>query len=291
MNAYRECFKLIYNSIGGGKGIHVNRDLYGYCLELASLNKVKLQFLRSIDSRDEERRREEARYAVFLRELESVSRALKGVEHAFIKLRKPVAYVPSDIDLLLSPSSLRSAVSRLRDLGYSIIVKEPYCVTLVRKTSIVDLYVHPTIAGVIYAEGSRLLSYTETAGFNGVEVKVLERDAEAVLAVAHALYKERVYTLNDYFTVEKWLSNRSLKIAKELKALEAVSLAATLNQQVREGSIVLPYRLPMPRWITLLARKTWRDPLFTSTITKAAGYIPSKRFGRQVVSKLTRLGY
>jgi len=37
------------------------------------------------------------------------------------------------------------------------------------------------------------------------------------MAASHAIYEERIYTLNDHFTVEKWASEKALKLAQELK--------------------------------------------------------------------------
>jgi hypothetical protein len=50
--------------------------------------------------------------------------------------------------------------------------------------------------------------------FNGVEVVSLESYAEALVSAAHAVYKERIYTLNDYFTVKEWTTEETFKLAK-----------------------------------------------------------------------------
>ena len=81
--------------------------------------------------------------------------------YTFIKLRKPVRYVPSDIDVLIDASSIRHAYLRLKALGFRAEVIEPYTLTVTKGSIIVDLYVHPTVAGVIYADGNELLRHKE----------------------------------------------------------------------------------------------------------------------------------
>jgi hypothetical protein len=45
------------------------------------------------------------------------------------------------------------------------------------------------------------------------------------VTASHAIYKERICTPNDYFTVEKWASKKTLKLAQELKCEEALKTA------------------------------------------------------------------
>ena len=40
----------------------------------------------------------------------------------------------------------------------------------------------------------------------------METYAEALMAITHAVYKERVYALNDYMTVRAWFSAKTLKL-------------------------------------------------------------------------------
>jgi len=74
-------------------------------------------------------------------------------------------------------------------------VDEPYSATSAREGIVVDVYVHPTIGGVVYLDGRILLEHSVSATFEDIEIPVLESYAEAVLAAAHAVYKERIYTL------------------------------------------------------------------------------------------------
>jgi hypothetical protein len=67
----------------------------------------------------------------------------------------------------------------------------------------VDVYVHPTLGDVIDMDGQEFLSHVRVMDFKGLRIKSLESYAEALVSAAHAVYNERIYTLNDYFTVKE----------------------------------------------------------------------------------------
>jgi len=58
---------------------------------------------------------------------------------------------------LATTSAIASTPQRLWGLGYGVAVKDPYCITLMRSYSIIDLYVHPSLGGVIFIDGGKLL--------------------------------------------------------------------------------------------------------------------------------------
>jgi len=45
-------------------------------------------------------------------------------------------------------------------LGYRVVVKDPYCLTLTKGDSMIDLYVHPSLGGVIFINGQGLLEHS-----------------------------------------------------------------------------------------------------------------------------------
>ncbi|MEM1510190.1 MAG: hypothetical protein QW096_10045 [Thermofilaceae archaeon] len=47
-------------------------------------------------------------------------------------------------------------------------------------------------------------------------------EAEVVVAAVHAVYKERIYLLADYYVTKRWLNGKALNLARELRAEEAV---------------------------------------------------------------------
>ncbi|WP_252901735.1 hypothetical protein [Vulcanisaeta sp. JCM 14467] len=54
-----------------------------------------------------------------------VARALSGLDYAFFKFRRPVDHVSVDLDILINSRDVSAAVTRLRSLGFSVIVGEP----------------------------------------------------------------------------------------------------------------------------------------------------------------------
>ena len=111
------------------------------------------------------------------------------------------------------------------------------------------------------------------------------------MAAAHAVYKERIYTLNDYVTVARWLDRRSLELAHRLGVERAVELVYRVNRAVREGVLTLPYKLPLPLWLETLLAKTLKDKMSRTTLPNILKALGSRRVGRQVLSRITRKTY
>ncbi|MBS7610486.1 hypothetical protein KEJ19_08060, partial [Candidatus Bathyarchaeota archaeon] len=59
-------------------------------------------------------------------------------------------------------------------------------------------------------------------------MRTLEPYAEALMAASHAICKEQIYTLNDYFIVKKWTTGRSFKLAEELRCTQALEVSIKL---------------------------------------------------------------
>jgi len=257
----------------------------------ARKNKVLLHAIRALNVQSHLREQQELGMRRVVERVEALSKTLKNYNYAFFKLIKPLSYVPADLDLLVDASQVKDVAHELMKLSYTVAVKDPYCLTLMRGDSIVDLYVHPCLGGVIFIDGQRLLEHLCTAEFYGVEVKSLESYAEALVTSSHAVYKERIYTLNDYFTVERWASKEALKLAQELKCEEALETAINLNRKIRSGTLETPYKIPLPIWLALLVRKFKRDGLTRATSTGMLKILTSKRIGKLLTSKLTRETY
>lgn len=287
----KNLFWSVYDAVVYGRRKPLGGDVVSGCLEVASLNKVLLHFLRVAGVQGGVRRREERRYALFVEGLRRVAGALEGLDYAFFKLRKPAVYVPSDVDVLVPREQVSRAVRRLVGAGFRVEVVEPYCVTMARGSVVVDLYVHPTLGGVVYLDGRGLLEHSGVVDFYGVEARALETYAEAVVAVAHAVYKERIYTLNDYVTVVRWFSRRSFELAVDLGVVDAVSLAMRVHEGVEGGRLVLPYRVPLPVWAWVWAAKVAGDGFARGTVKNLVGALGDRRIGLHVLSKLTRRTY
>jgi len=256
--------------------------------ELAAENKVLLQFLRVVGSEGTLRVEQEKAIWEVTRTASKISGALEGCSYAFFKLLKPIAYVPADIDLIVRLDEVRKVSKGVSGLGFSPSVKEPYCITFTKGSSIVDVYVHPTFGNVIYLDGQAILNHVAEADFNGVAIPSLKPHAEALVVASHALYKEQRYTLNDFFTVDKWASKRTFELARELDCEMALEFAIGLNKLMRRGAADAPYAVKFPEWLTLMSHKFMDDNLTRGTSLKFLTAVRDRRTGPMIVSRMSR---
>jgi len=103
-----------------------------------------------------------------------MSYALKGLTYAFFKLIKLISYVPADIDVLVEYEHVNEATKRLMSLGYKVVSKGSYRITLEKPSTMVDLYQYPTIGDIAYIDGQALLQHSKPTEFNGIEINSLE---------------------------------------------------------------------------------------------------------------------
>jgi len=282
--------KQLINLFESNFNLQVNLDVRNL-IEFAMKNKVLLQLLRILNMNGDLRFSQEKAFSDMLLVVETLSKYLKGNEYVFFKLIKPVTYVPADIDLLVSMRHIKRIVKLIDGLGYSVIIKDPYCVTLCKGYSVIDLYTYPSLGGVIFIDGQRLLEHSRETEFNGIEVRSLEPYAEAVVVAAHAVYKERIYTLNDYFTLKKMLSRESFELSKELRCEESLKFIIALNKKIDEELQGLPYKIPAMLWFKLLMQKLYNDELTKITSINLIKTLFNRRFGKQFLAKLTGGSY
>ncbi|MEZ0346226.1 MAG: hypothetical protein ABWK01_06730 [Infirmifilum sp.] len=259
---------------------------------VAGLNKLYLAFLRRARGVFYgEWLREEARFRWFARNAVEVVRALEGLDYALFKFRRPVDHVSVDLDVLVDAGNVPAAASRLRGLGFRVVVWEPYTVTLERRGFVVDLYAHPSFAWVVYMDGGLLLEEAEDAELNGVHARVLTESAEAVVAAAHAVYKEHMVLLLDCMTVERWADGSAEELSRALKAHAALQLVEEVCRSVRSGAAEAPYRLPLPVAVRVLAGKAAVDPHTRATLLNALRYLSRRDFGRGLAWRILRESY
>ncbi|MEM1855246.1 MAG: hypothetical protein QXO91_01455 [Desulfurococcaceae archaeon] len=261
--------------------------------ELAKLNKVLLGFLRRVGYEGPLRIMEESLYKRYMAEVARVSKALGGLDYALYKFRKPVEHVSVDIDVLVRYEHLLKAVKALAGIGFRVEVLEPYTVTMVRGEAIVDLYTHPSFAWVVYLDGERLLKEVETVEIDltGAEARALTVEAEAVATVAHAIYKEHMYLLSDYYVTKEWLNSKALGLAGELKAEEAVETALRLNEQIERGLVETPIKLTPVQSMEILTRKFVEDSNFRVTTVNTLRLAMRKRTMQQLIQRIKRRTY
>ncbi len=262
-------------------------------LYLAKLNKVELEVAIRLGVRDEVSKLLD-KYGRVVRFACAVSRVLErcGVKFAFFKFLRPVRYVPSDVDLLIHVDHVKTAVKALCALGFRVEVVEPFTVTLRCGEYVVDVYVHPCVAGsVCYLNGEVLLEHVYHVDMCGINVPCLRPYAEAIVVTAHALYKEHIVTLNDYLTFKKWFNDRAEKLSRELKCETAIRYMRSLVDLVEKGCLVLPYRLPLAHAVQLAIDKVCKDSLTRSTLLLSISKLRDRRLLNQVVVHLTRETY
>lgn len=256
----------------------------------AAKNKVLLEFLRRVDVAGSLREREEERYAAVVRAAADVAEKLSGLNYALMKFAKPIAYVPADIDVLVAAEDAPRALERVEGLGYEVVVREPYCVTLAG-SAIVDVYVHPCLANVPYMDGRKLLEHVREVELDGVRARALAPEAEVAVAAAHAVYKEQVFTLNDYFTVKSWLSPGAVRIARETRTDRALALAVSLVERVGRGELEAPHRIGVAPAALLLTSKLARDAAVRASAIRALAKLRDARLGAHLKSRLVRETY
>jgi len=261
--------------------------------ERARLNKLYLAYLRALGGPRGELLREEARYRWFLGNAVEVVNALRGLEYALYKFRRPVEHVSVDLDILVERSCVKGAVRALRERGFRISVAEPYTVTMERRGFIVDLYTEPAFAWVVYMDGGRLLrECSEDVELAGVPARGLSRGAEVAVAAAHAVYKEHVVLLMDCLLAWSWLDGEAWGAAAECGVEEALEELLRACRLVAGGLDEAPLRLGPGALLRVYAGKVARDPAFRATLPNVLRYVFARRdIGKRIVWRVTRRSY
>ncbi|WP_054857859.1 hypothetical protein [Vulcanisaeta sp. JCM 16159] len=282
-----ERFRMILRALINGERIDVDQGI----IRLAGLNKVLLHVLRVVDYRGELRWRQEDGLRRIINVVSEIEDALDGIEHAFIKLIKPVVYVPADVDVLVERDQVLLAVAKLTRLGYRLLLYEPYTITLVKDGINVDLYVHPSAANLTYARGEEFLRLRTRGEYHGIEVNTIDRHAEVALTILHAIYKEGILTLNDAMTIMTWLSNDAVKLCEQLRCRNAMELALSVILSSITGSLVLPYKLSLGIWaVNLLARVLGRRE-YVPSLMQGIRRIWDSRSITQFTNRVMRISY
>ena len=271
---------------------HVSGSL-SELIEHARLNKILLYFLRELGIEGDVRDKEESRFKFFIKSLSEVVSILSKFDkgYTFFKLLKPIDYVPADVDILINNSILHDLVRAYLRNGFTLSVIEPYTITLTKGSFIVDLYTYPSLGNIVFMDSSILFEHTTKRSIYGYEVITLEEYAEAVVTLMHALVKEWIFTLNDYFTISKWFNNRSIKLCEDMECSDLAETALRICNLVESGAIETPYHLPTSVVISILASRFRRYPIFRSTTIMFVKRFGDPRLLKLAISKLTRITY
>jgi hypothetical protein len=262
--------------------------------EVAKLNKLYLAYLKTVRGVLEgELLREEAKYKWFMENAVEVISALKGLNYALYKFRRPVEHVSVDLDVLIERIGVPRAVKALRLHGFKVVITEPYTVTLERRGFIVDLYTEPSFAWTVYMDGGRLLrDHVEEVEVNGIQVQALTREAEVVVAAAHALYKEHLILLIDCLLAWEWLNSRAWRIAVDLNVKQALRELLKICNLIKSGLTEAPYKLEPHIVVKAYIEKTLEDPVFRATLPNTLKYIMTRKdIGATILRRITRKSY
>jgi hypothetical protein len=259
-------------------------------IEFASKNKMLLYFLREMEIRGSLRDQNEKAFSNIISTVESLQSELDGLDYAYFKFIEPVPYLPRDIDLLTTEEEICLIARRLERNGYRRTVDEPHCISL-RGPITVDLYIHPSFANLIYLDGRELLKETVVTNMEGLRLRVLRPEVEALVAAAHAFYKEQIFTLKDYTLMKKYVNDRTYDVARRLNTIGITQLAKTIMYRVEEGLLETPYRVPPNMIIPLYLRKLMRDSMLRTSIIDFLGKLKDRRIGTQMSSWFRRVSY
>jgi hypothetical protein len=193
-----------------------------------------------------------------------VHETLKDVDHVFIKLIKPVRYVPADVDVLTSRPKKAAAILVRR--GYKLVVKEPYTITLRKNGINVDFYLHPSVGNIVFLRAEQLRGEVRHADFHGVKLPALKPPAETALAIAHAVYKDGEVTLNDVVTYLRWLEG-TLEKCGEWKCLDAAGRFLAALHDVLTGRAPAPR--PIPTWPLNAVKRALTHPDLAPSLLQA----------------------
>ncbi len=255
----------------------------------AKLNKVDLEILQKFENKEAIKQLEKIRKLLQL--IHVLHRELSR-NFALFKFQKPVRYTPSDIDIIAHVDVVKDIVNILKRRRFKIAVWERYCITLTRGSEIVDIYVHPCIAGsVVYMNGEVLLRNVELRVVEDFEVPCIGKPCEVVVTSAHAVYKEGIVTLCDVLTVEEWICDEAFKIAYETKCTDSLRFLLNIVKLVKCGKIELPYKIPIGAHLMFLFRKFADDPLFRETLLFSIEKLRDPRLGSSILSHILRITY
>jgi hypothetical protein len=260
---------------------------------LARLNKLYLAYLKALRSPvlEAERTGEEARHKMFLNNLVEVVKMLEGHSYALYKFLKPVEHLSVDLDILVHSSHIGRVVARLREKGYRVLVSEPYTITMERRGFIVDLYIHPSAAWIVYMDGEALLrEYTEDVEVEGCNARSISREAEVAVTAAHSVYKEHIVLLLDCITLWRWGNKKAYRAAENLGVGESIKILSSTCLKILRGTDA-PTRIGMGELARAYTIKIIEDPVFRETTMNALKYMGQARAPKALIWKITRKTY
>jgi hypothetical protein len=220
------------------KGVKGNND--PELEKMAKLNKISLLYMSAINVSEDDYSDLVHRNKLLYSTLADLSLLFNkhNIEYCVFKTIKPFPTTPSDVDVLLSKRDFIEAESLLMSSGFTRTARDAYSSTL-EKEMIVDLQLQPSVSNVPYLPKMLLMKNAELRKVNDFNVSTLNPEAELIVIAAHSVYKEQMFTLNDYYAItmlaEQVDPARLLSLVKSANVLEVVRLAVALCSQITES--------------------------------------------------------
>lgn len=226
MNLTLEMIRVIGSPFENNNRWFYKRNLLSQIMDCANNNKIGLLFLETVkkfsalDEFEPVYQRERERYLKTLVTAQRVGQILEqaGVDYALYKTLKPFPITPNDVDVLLFGDKAEQdrAIETLNRAGFTTTGVAPLQTCLFdsrdgehdgspgKKGGVyfVDLYREASASYVIYLNKELLGTRSQLVKTpaSTLPVRTLELEADLLATLAHSVFPEQLYTLNDYFT-------------------------------------------------------------------------------------------
>lgn len=205
--------------------------------ELAEWNKISLLY--AIATENEAREELMTKNRLLIATLKQVSSlfARSGIRYSIFKTLKPFPTTPSDVDVIIADADFQAAIELLTSSGYKVVTQDAYSATLSDKM-IVDLQLQPSVSNLPYIPKQFLVQNTICRRIDGFDVCTLNTEAELIVIASHCIYKEQMFTLNDYYTITLLADQADIEqlvnLAERTKTSEPLRIAIGFCAQISE---------------------------------------------------------
>lgn len=225
------------------------------------------------------------------------------IDYTFFKTLKPFPYTPSDVDVLLrDEDSLDRTIDMFEGQGFESLERSSYGSTLYSPEHDLnlDLTTKIDVSSLIYLDKGYGFEDSMEKGIKDTKVRAPKPHVDLAIVAAHALYKEQLFTLSDYYTLVIWREylEDALELAERAKVKPALlwvldltskltrsafgsnnEIVETINDllededeeeewKTMEESFEMPYKCSLPFLITALVRKVSEDSEARRTLPK-----------------------
>ena len=281
-------------------------------MELARLNKI-VALLDSAANTNADHQEVSIRHELMLKTLNEVSSTFKdnGINYTIFKTIKPFPTTPSDIDVLLSEEDLAEAEALLMSSGYQKTAHDA-CSSTLEREMIVDLQVQPSVSNIPYLPKELLMENSVVRKINGFDVCTLNPEAELIVIASHCVYKEQMFTMNDYYAItmlaERVDLEQILYLASRANVLQALQIVVGICSEITKSVFnvhlkisdldrimgathgpsirAMPFKFPLLLVIKLLISRAYKDKEMRAKVLPAIIRFASPR---QLVKLFTHI--